>query len=396
MPATEDTEIGVVGDDASFFSEQTFRRCQFADMIIPHAVHDVVFEDCSFRSVRFRGALEDVQAVACTFHDVQFGTAGVKDCSFRRCTFTKLRGTLVARRCAWSECTFANARPTNKSTACQCRWRDCTITDSDLSVIALTDCKFLRVKMQRVSLVRSQWRRCGVRGARFEACAFASARCGGNTWDACVWKDCGGAYASFVGDRFAKSRVVGFLARSAHFASCTFRMVRDEGSDYSHSRWEATQFVDCPWINVMLNEARCNRVTWTNCTHEGVTDQNTLYSNVERVRKPTLAGKVHFVGEARAVTTTLYSKHHGLQATESDNFRLRVGTAQEVDFVAVRPTPSWWSFGFSAPADAHDLVSHVTIGPHTYYRSSERYALAGGTQHVLGYRRRIVRRAHSR
>jgi uncharacterized protein YjbI with pentapeptide repeats len=407
MPVTENTEYEAAFEDPDDFgSARTFRRCVFQNFTFA-TTRDAVFDECTFRTVTFGGdGLRDSQATGCTFHETRFlPAAGISDVTFRKCVFTKLTGAWRARRCSWTECTFANVRfEPRAAVLLQCRLRDCQVADTTALASQWTDCALRAVTFERCALERAVWRRCAARGVRFDACALGSVAFGGNTWDACAWKDCGAAHAGFVGDRLSQCRVVAMKAPSARFSACEMVAVRDEGSDYSFSRWEATDLVDCPWIRVNLTEARCNKVTWTNCTHEAVRDVNALYSNVAHVKKPTVEGRVHFCGGGGAagggappsITTTLFSKHWSLHATEMTAFRLRLGVAQEVDFVAVKPTPSWWAFGFSAAPDAHDIVSHVTIGARTYYPSGTPYTIEGGNGGVVGYRLRTVQRAHSR
>jgi uncharacterized protein YjbI with pentapeptide repeats len=402
MPLTENTEYETAFEDPEFGSARTFRRCVFQNFTFA-ATCDAVFDECTFRAVTFGGdGLRDSQATGCTFHDTRFLKATtVTDVTFRKCVFTKITGSWRARRCSWTECTFANVRFEPRAVLLQCRLRDCQVADTTALASQWTDCTLRAVTFERCALERAVWCRCAARGVRFDACALGNAAFGGNTWDGCAWKDCGAAHSAFVGDRFSQCRVTAMKARSVRFSACDLRMVRDEGSDYSFSRWEASDLVDCPWIRVNLAEARCNKVTWTNCTHEAVRDINALYSNVAHATKPTLEGRVHFCnakpGEAPpSITTTLFSKHWSLHATEKTVFRLRLSVVQEVDFVAVKPTPSWWAFGFSAAPDAHDIVSHVTIGARTYYPSGMPYMIEGSNGGVLGYRLRIIQRAHSR
>jgi uncharacterized protein YjbI with pentapeptide repeats len=401
MPLTENAEYASAFEDPDFGSARTFRRCVFQDFTFA-TTRDAVFDECTFRAVVFGGeGLHESQATGCTFHEARFlPAAGISDVTFHKCVFTKLTGAWRARRCSWTQCTFANVLLDPRAELQQCRLRDCQVVDTTALASRWTDCRLRAVTFERCALDRAVWCRGGARAVCFDACALNNAAFGGCTWDGCVWKDCGAAHASFVGDRFSRCRVTAMKARSVRFSACELRLVRDEGSDYSFSQWEATDLVDSPWISVNLTEARCNKVTWTNCVHKGVRDVNALYSNVTHATRPTLEGRVHFCalkpGETPpSTTTTLFSKHWPLHSTESTTFRLRLSVVQEVDFVAVKPTPSWWAFGFSAAPDAHDLVSHVTIGARTYYPSGTPYAIDGGGG-VFGYRLRTVQRTHSR
>jgi uncharacterized protein YjbI with pentapeptide repeats len=313
MPVTENTEYEAAFEDPDDFgSARTFRRCVFQNFTFA-TTRDAVFDECTFRTVTFGGdGLRDSQATGCTFHETRFlPAAGISDVTFRKCVFTKLTGAWRARRCSWTECTFANVRfEPRAAVLLQCRLRDCQVADTTALASQWTDCALRAVTFERCALERAVWRRCAARGVRFDACALGSVAFGGNTWDACAWKDCGAAHAGFVGDRLSQCRVVAMKAPSARFSACEMVAVRDEGSDYSFSRWEATDLVDCPWIRVNLTEARCNKVTWTNCTHEAVRDVNALYSNVAHVKKPTVEGRVHFCGGGGGGGRRRAAQHH--------------------------------------------------------------------------------------
>lgn len=375
-----------------------YRRCNFNQLVFRDMDFsaNVRFEHCSFRECEFAGCLRDNVFTECTFHIIRF-SMGVADSIFDHCAITRLSGPFSVRRTSFLHCSLANSRTRSQAVDLQqCRFHTCSLTDSTFVATSFTDCRFTKVTFLRCAFPRAKWRRTIARKVTCVGCNFDSGSFGAEEWTESVWKECTQAHAHCVGSTYTRCRTTSKCAIGLRVTACTFLGGRTEDTDYKHTVWEASNFVDCTWVNVSLDEAHCNKLTWTNCTDNRVTNNNTLYSNVARHRRPTLETEAVFLNDRVPITMTLYSKHYSLYRTEQPSFRLRHAVAQEIDCITVKCTPSWWSFGFSAPQDAHDTVSHILIGDRVYYASRKPYLVHDGNHGtVLGYRLRARTRSYS-
>lgn len=70
---------------------------------------------------------------------------------------------------------------------------------------------------------------------------------------------------------------------------------------------------------------------------------------------------------------------------------------KEIDFIFIRCTPSWFTFGLSTPPNVRHLVQYVSFGNHIqFYPTTQEYTDAVTGNKLVGYHRVQTRpRAHS-
>jgi len=384
------TDQNVVATDALFMN------CQFSRCRLVGPVSEASFSNCVFDSVIFVGPCEDCTFDACRLRDVRFVDA-CSDCTWTHCTFVAARGAWAALRCVFVDCTLRRAQYRKRSSWAQCRFADSTFDRCILDTARFTDCHANKVTWRQCSMARAVVSRCVFVACTTTATNTASAAFAGNVWRQCAWRDCNGDFSSHVAEAYADTTCVRRTTANARWARCRFVRDRHDHAGWYRTRWTNNHHVDSTWRTVKMHCSVVDGARYTNVDVADLDDHDTAYTNVRRTRQPYVICTLHFHdGTApKATTTELFAQHRRVKMAVSPRFRLRPSSADEVDFVYVKPTPGWFTFGFSQPLDAHHLVSHVTCGRRVFYPSKDAYLSVRTGVDMLGYRCGGRRRAGS-